>query len=112
MAYQTVTPVKLGQGSVAITNTTRYTVPASTRTFVKDITICNTSNSNTASVSVYLVPYGNTAAPANLLLSNISIVPNGVFQWAGSQIMNAGDFIQDIAIVIGCTINISGGEAV
>jgi len=112
MSYNKLAPLRLGQGSIATTLTTRYTVPASTRTLVKDITICNTSNSNTAALSVYLVPSGGTAGATNILLSNVVIVPNGLFQWTGIQIMNAGDFIQDIALVTGCTINISGGEAI
>lgn len=112
MAFNVITPVKLGQGSVAASLTTRYTVPASTRTLVKDITICNTSTTVSINVSVYLVPSGGTADATNILISNVPIAPSGVFQWAGVQIMNAADFIRDIASATGCTINISGGEAV
>jgi len=107
----TITPTKLGQGSIATTLTTRYTVPAATCTMIKDITICNTSNANTASVSVYLVPVGQSASAANILFSNLPIVPNGLFQWTGDQNIHAGDTIRDIAVASGCTINISGGEA-
>jgi len=112
MAFDVITPTKLGQGSIAASLTTRYTVPASTRTLVKDITVCNTSTTTAISVSVYLVPSGGTAGATNILISNIQIPASGLFQWTGVQIMNAGDFIQDIASATGCTINISGGEAV
>lgn len=112
MAFNVITPVKLGQGSVAASLTTRYTTPASTRTLVKDITICNTSTTSTLTVSVYLIPSGGSAGVTNILISNVSIAPNGLFQWTGTQIMNASDFIQDIASATGCTINIGGGEAV
>lgn len=112
MAFDVITPAKLGQGSIAATLTTRYTVPASTRTLVKDITICNTSTTSATNVSVYLIPSAGTAGVSNILISNVLISPNGLFQWTGVQIMNAGDFIQDIASATGCTINISGGEAV
>lgn len=111
MAFQSITPAKLGQGSIAASLTTRYTVPASTRTLVKDITICNTSATASATVSVYLVPGTGSAGITNILISNISLPPSSVFQWTGVQVMNATDFIQDIASATGCTINISGGEA-
>lgn len=112
MAYDVITPTKLGQGSIAATVTTRYTVPASTKTLVKDITICNTSTSASNRVSVYLIPSGGTAGATNILVSNVLLPPNGLFQWTGIQVMGAGDFIQDVATTTGCTINISGGEAV
>lgn len=112
MAFDVITPTKLGQGSIGVALTTRYTVPASTRTLVKDITICNTSTTAATSISVYLVPSGGTAGATNILISNATIPPNGLFQWTGVAVMNAADFIQDIASATGCTINISGGEAI
>lgn len=112
MAFQSITPAKLGQGSIAATLTTRYTVPASTRTLVKDITICNTSTTASNTISIYLIPSGGTAGATNILISNIQLAPSAIFQWEGVQVMNTGDFIQDVASTTGCTINISGGEAV
>lgn len=112
MAFNVITPTKLGQGSIATSLTTRYTTPASTRTMVKDITICNTSTTAAINVSLYLVPSGGSAGVTNIFISNASIPPSGVFQWTGVQIMNAGDFIQDIGSATGCTVNISGGECV
>lgn len=112
MAFDVITPTKLGQGSIGVALTTRYTVPALTRTLVKDITICNTSTTVAINVSVYLIPSGGTAGITNILFSNLTIQPSSMFQWQGVQIMNAADFVQDIASATGCTINISGGEAV
>ena len=112
MAFQSITPAKLGQGSIGVALTTRYTTPASTRTLVKDITICNTSTTAAINVSVYLVPNAGTAGATNILISNAQLPPSGIFQWTGLAVMNAGDFIQDVASATGCTINISGGEAV
>lgn len=113
MAFQQITPVKLGQGSVIVsTVAARYTTPASTRTLVKDITITNTSTTTSINVSVYLVPNGGSAGATNILISNISLQPSSVYQWTGTQVMNAGDFIWDSASAAGCTINIGGGEAV
>lgn len=112
MAYDVITPKKLGQGSIAITNTTRYTVPALTRTFVTAITITNTSTTTATSISVYLVPSAGAAGTTNILISNASIPPSGTFDWRGTHVMETGDFIVDIASATGCTIYVSGGEAV
>lgn len=110
MAFNLISPAKLGQGSVLTTLTTRYTVPAFTKTLVKDITITNTTN-NPIKLTVYLVPNGGTAGVANALIYTLTIAANSIFQWQGIQVMNTGDFIQDQASLAGLTINISGGEA-
>jgi len=112
MAFDVITPVKMGQAAITTGVTTLYTVPTLTRTFVKDIDICNTSSSASATVTVYLVPSGGTAGTGNTLAPGVTIPPNGMFQWSGNQIMNAGDTIQIIASATGCTINAGGGEAV
>lgn len=112
--FQVVTPVKLGQAAMPTTVGTLYTVPASTRTFVKDIDICNTSTSQ-LSATVYLVPSGGTAGTGNILIPSVPIQPasvGGMFQWSGTQVLNAGDTIQTLGSAAGLTINVSGGEAV
>jgi len=111
MAFQNVTPVKLGQAAIGITVSTLYTVPASTRTFLKDVDVCNTGTASTT-VTIYLVPSAGTAGTGNMIVPGVTIPPKGMFQWTGNQIMNAGDTIQIIAGATGCTINASGGEAV
>lgn len=114
MAFDSITPSKLGQAAIATTPTltTVYTVPTLTRTIVKDIDICNTSSVSALTVTVYLVPSGGAAGTSNTLVPGITIAPNAMFQWSGSQIINAGDFIQATGSAAGLTINISGGEAV
>lgn len=112
--FQVVTPVKLGQAAMPTTVGVLYTVPALTRTFVKDIDICNTT-ANSINATVYLVPSGGTPGASNALISGITIYPpalGGIFQWTGSQILNAGDTIQTLGSAAGLTINVSGGEAV
>lgn len=114
MAYQVVTPVKLGQAAMPIAVGVLYTVPALTRTFLKDLDICNTT-ANILSATVYLVPGGGTPGAGNMLLPSVPIQPasvGGMFQWSGTQILNAGDTIQIVATGPGLTINASGGEAV
>lgn len=112
MAFDTyLTPAKLGRGAIGTSVSTFYTVPALTRSFVKNIDICNTT-SGSLTVTLYLVESGGTAGAANTLIPTVSISPNGMFQWAGTQILNAGDTIQAIASGAGCTLNASGAEAV
>ena len=43
MAFQNITGIKLGQAEITTSFTTIYTTPATTRTYVKDINICNTT---------------------------------------------------------------------
>jgi hypothetical protein len=110
MAFDVITPAKLGQGAVGITPFIFYTVPANTRTFVKNIDICNTTLVS-KSITGYLVPIGDSPTADNTLIPGITVPANGMFQWAGVQLLNAGDTIQLMADVVGCTANISGAEA-
>lgn len=111
MAFDVITPVKLGQGAVGVTPSTFYIVPANTRTFVKDIDICNTTAVNKL-IRVYLVPTGDSASIDNALFYDLTIPANGNLQWTGSQIIEEDDTIQIEADAVGCTANMSGGEAV
>jgi len=113
MAFSSITPVKLGRGAVDTTPTvtTVYTVPTLTRAIVKTIDLCNTTAA-ALTVTVYLVESGGTAGAANTLVPGVNVAANGVFQWTGTQVLNAGDTIQATASGAGITINASGGEAV
>jgi len=110
MAFQTVTPVKLGQAAMLIAPAVLYTVPNATRTFLKDIDIGNATGAP-LSVYVYLVASGGSAGPSNVLIPGISVPGNSILQWTGTQVLNTGDTIQVQASGLGCTINASGGEA-
>lgn len=111
MAFDVITPVQLGQAAITVAEATLYIVPASTRTFVKDLSICNTT-SGAVSLNVHLVPSGGTAGTSNALFYGASIPPNGTLQWNGVQILNAGGFIVTSASAAGLTITASGAEAV
>lgn len=111
MAFQRITPVKLAQAAVTASAVTVYTVPASTRTMVKDIDICNTT-AGALTINVFLVPSGGSAGTGNALLYGASVTANTTLQWTGVQVMNAGDTIQVQASGLGLTASISGGEAV
>jgi len=108
MAYNVITPTKLGQSAIAITNTTVYTVPSSTRALLKDMDIANTT---AASITVTVFA-GTGVATSNTLIPNVSIPAYSLFQWTGTQILDAADTIVAIASATGVTITVSGGQAV
>jgi hypothetical protein len=112
MAFQNITGVQLGQAAITTGFTTLYTTPSSpaTRTYVKDINICNTT-AGALGVYVHLVPSGGTAGTGNALYYNTSVAANSNIRWNGIQIMNEGDTIQIKASGTGITITVSGGEA-
>lgn len=111
MAYNNITPKQLAQAAMTTSYATIYTVPTTTRTYVKDIDVINTTGA-TIGIYISLVPSGGTAGTSNALFYNTPLPLNTIVQWAGSQILNEGDTIQVKASATGCTITISGGEAV
>jgi hypothetical protein len=111
MAFDVITPTKLGQAAITTGVTTLYTTPASTRTFVKDMDIANTT-AGALNVRVFFVPSAGSAATTNALFYDVSIPVATTIQWLGTQIMNAGDTIQIQASGAGLTITASGAEAV
>ncbi len=111
MAFDVITPTKLGQSAITVGVTTLYTVPAATRTFVKDIDIANTT-AGALTVRVFLVPSAGAAATTNALFYDVAMAANSTMQWVGVQILNAGDTIQIQASAGGLTITASGAEAI
>jgi len=111
MAFNDITPTKLGQAAITTGVTTLYTVPASTRGFVKNLDIINTS-AGALTYRVFLVPSAGTAGTSNALFYDFSIDTKENIQWTGTQILNAGDTIQIQASGAGITITASGAEAV
>lgn len=110
MAFQNVVGTRLGQGAITTSYTSFYTVPATTRAYIKDLDMCNTTSS-TIYIYVSLVASGETAGTANAILYNALIPPYSTLQWTGTQILNANGSVQVKASAAGCTITISGGEA-
>jgi len=111
MAYNNITPIRLGQAALTASYVTIYTTPSNTRTYVKDLDIINTTAA-AIGIYVHLVPTGGSAGTSNALFYNTQLPPNTIVQWAGSQILNEGDTIQVKASTTGCTITVSGGEAI
>lgn len=110
MAYQTVTPNQLGQAAIGVGVSTLYTVGGATRTFLKDMDICNTT-AVAILVSIFLVPAAGTAGTSNALMYNASVPANSTLQWSGSQVLLTGATIQVQGSAAGLTITASGGEA-
>jgi hypothetical protein len=111
MAFDVITPTKLGQAAITTGVTTLYTVPASTRTLLKEFSIANTTGAS-INVRVFLVPAAGSATTANAFLYDVPVPNNNALQYNGVQIMNAGETIQIQAASAGLTITASGAEAV
>lgn len=113
MAFDSITPIQLGQGQAATSPafTTLRTTPANARDIVKSIDIAN-NNAVAVTVSVHLVASGGSPDNTNRLIPTVSVPANTIFQWTGSQVINAGATIQANASTTGVTVTVSGGEAV
>lgn len=113
MAFDVITPTRFGAGELAISPslTTIRTTPVHARDILKSIDVANNSAS-AASVSVYLVPSGGSAGASNLLVPAVSIPAKTIFQWTGTQVMNAGATIQANSSIAAVTLTASGGEAI
>jgi hypothetical protein len=110
MAFDVITPVKLGQAAITTGVTTLYTVPASTRTLLKEFSIANTTAA-AINVRVFLVPSAGSASTSNAFLYDISVPANNALQYNGIEVLNASDTIQIQAASTGLTIIASGAEA-
>lgn len=98
----------LGQEALsATTNTTVYTVPASTLSIV-NINIVNRSSSTAASVRVALA---STATPqtSEWIEYDASIISNGVLERSGLA-MNAGEKVIVYASTANCSVSVYGLE--
>jgi hypothetical protein len=106
------TPQKLYIGQPATTATTLYTAPASTKTIIKNIVICNTT-STAATLTVSLVPSGGSAGVTNRIMSTLNINANDTVSMDLSGVLATGDFISALQGTSGAlTVNISGVEVV
>jgi hypothetical protein len=111
MAFDVITPTKLGQAAITTGVTTLYTVPAATRTLLKEFSIANTT-AVAINVRVFLVPAAGTAGTGNAFLYDVAVPGNNALQYNGVQVMNAAETIQIQAASAGLTIRASGAEAV
>lgn len=91
--YQNIVGKKLGSTNATASYATLYTVPSLTRTYVKDINICNVT-ANKHKAYVHLVPSGGTPDITNAIVYNFGIDGGTIYNWRGLAIMNEGDTIQ------------------
>lgn len=114
-AYQNVTPVQIAQAALTTSYVTLYTVPTNattpTRTYLKQIDVCNTTG-GALTFYVSIVPASGTAGTANALFYGQSVAANSTFSYAGVQVLLTNSTVQAKASNTGLTITISGGEAV
>ena len=105
-----ITRKKLGRGAIGTgAGTLIYTVPSQFKVDVTDIDVANTTAA-AVTLILHLVPSGDSPATATQFCPTISIPANTMFQWAGQQTLNAGDFIQAIGSGAGLNIHVSGDE--
>jgi len=108
--YKNLPTTLLASGAATTSVSTVYTAQAFSPTHINTINICNTSSS-TATVSVYLVPYGGTASAANAVFYNVSVPPNTTVLWEAVLILSANGTIQVSASTTAVTIMIAGGAS-
>ncbi len=101
---------RLAQGAITTGGgTALYTTPTGMRTEVLDLCIANTTT-GPLTAAIHLVPTGASATTANMLFPTVTVPANTLVQWTGSQVLNAGDFVQGIGSAAGITVTISGDE--
>jgi hypothetical protein len=101
---------RLAQGAITTGGgTLLYTTPTGMRTEVLDLCIANTTT-GPLTAAIHLVPTGASATTANMLFPTVTVPANTLIQWTGSQVLNAGDFVQGIGSAAGITVNITGNE--
>lgn len=106
----TYTPKRLFQVQAGTSETTQYTVPASTSTILKEIVIANTTGS-AATIAVSLVASGGTAGASNRVIPTVSIAANTLVSLTFNQVLATGGFISTIAgTATALTLTASGVE--
>lgn len=101
---------KLARGAIGTgAGTLAYTVPTDYITQVTDIDIANTT-AGALTCALHIVDSGGSPATSNMLFPTMSIPANNLVTWKGSQVMNAGDFIQAIGSGAGLTMHITGDQ--
>lgn len=91
----------LARTAAATSNTTLYTVPASTTTVVTDIVVTNTAGT----AGTYTLNLNGTA-----LVSGVSLPANGVTNLSIKQVLNATQTISGSASATSINFHISGVE--
>lgn len=104
----TINRINLYRGQPGTTNTTLYTVPASTSVKLGSIVVCNTT-STAATLTLSVAATGGTAGATNQILSAYTIRPNDTITIDSSVYMDAAGFIAGLqGTAAALTVTISG----
>lgn len=87
------TPKRLYIGQPGTSATTLYTVPANTKSIVKNIVLTNTTGAD-ATITLNFVPSGGVVLPANQIICSYTISANDTVVIDLSAVLEAGDTIQ------------------
>ena len=79
----------LGDGQLAAAKATLYTVPASTQTVLKHITVVNT-DSSARTFNLYF----NNGTSRRIAAVDQSLAVGAIYEWDGSITLEAGDLIE------------------
>lgn len=109
--YQDITGIKIAQAAMTTVYEIIYTSPTDTRTYIKDVTVVNTTSA-TKRIYVNLVPAEAATGTGNAIFYNTMLPAYTTIQWTGIQILNPLDTLEVKADAAGCTVSVSGGEAV
>lgn len=106
-------PIRIYQGQPSDTEGTLETVPAGETWVITDIMICNTTGSD-ETVSLSLVPSGDTAGDSNRIMEEIEITAHDTQKaTGGGTVMEEGDFLSGLQSTSGAiTLTISGWKEV
>lgn len=102
---------KMYQGQPSTSIGTHYTVPASTKSIIKQIVICNTTAA-TATVTIHVVANGGSNTAANMITNALPVGANDTITLDLSVVMDtAGDTIRALqGTSSAITLTISGVE--
>jgi hypothetical protein len=100
----------LGQvATLATTETTLYTVPASTTTVISSLVVCNRGNS-VATFRVSIAVGGGATQNKDYLYYDVLMPPNDTFVLTGGVTMNATDVMRVYASTANLSWNLFGEE--
>ena len=95
-AYQNVTPVQIAQAALTTSYATLYTVPTNnttpTRTYLKQIDVCNTTG-GALTFNLHIVLATFSAGTQNALFYAQTVAANSTFYNAGVQVLPTSSFI-------------------
>lgn len=104
------TPKRLFQSQIGTSETTKYTVPASTSCIIREVLVANTTAS-AANFEMSFVDSGGTAGDSNRVVPTVSIPAKTVVSFTYYEVLATGGFISTKAgTATALTVTASGVE--